>query len=128
DPDGKITSYRWTKVSGGSASLSGTTSPVLRVSNLKEGTYIFSLTAKDNDGATRSDKLMVTVKKSNKESSSSKNALPVVYSGPDRVINLPTNSVTVNGKATDKDGKIVAYEWAQTYGKPASMSGAHTSS
>lgn len=133
DSDGKITSYRWTKISGGSAGLSGTGGPRLNAYNLKEGTYVFRLTAKDNDGASRSDDVRVIVKnksnnkpKDNDKKPSSKNILPVVNAGPDRIITLPTNSITIQGKATDKDGQIVFYEWAKTYGKSHRFSGVNT--
>lgn len=128
DSDGKIASLLWTKVSGGTASLSGTVGSKLKIYNLKEGTYVFRLTAKDNDGATKSDDVMVYVKKSGSSGDDGgSNQTPVVNAGPDRVLNLPTNEVTIQGNATDKDGKIVSYEWAKTYGKRASFSGANTS-
>jgi hypothetical protein len=62
DTDGKIASYSWSKVSGpatftlGSANAMTTT-----VSNLVEGTYMFRLTVTDDDGATKTDDVMVTV-------------------------------------------------------------------
>ena len=133
DPDGKIASFTWTKVSGGTASLSGANSAKFRAYNLKEGIYVFRLTVKDNDGASRSDDMSVHVKKSGDEKPpeddkpTAKNILPVVHAGPDRVLTLPTNSVTIQGSATDKDGRIVSYEWAKTYGKRASLGGAQTS-
>ena len=135
DSDGKISSYRWSKVSGPVVGLTGTGGARLRAYNLKQGDYIFRLTAKDNDGATHSDDVRVTVKKSGNNDKpkdddgkkpSGKNSLPVVQAGPDRVITLPTNSITIKGKATDKDGKIVFYEWAKTYGKAANFSGVNT--
>ncbi|MDQ2658049.1 MAG: hypothetical protein M3Y60_11575, partial [Bacteroidota bacterium] len=136
DPDGKIASFRWTQLSGAGASLSGTNTSKMRASNLREGSYVFQLTVTDNDGASRSDKMLVSVKGSgsnppddgNDDGPSSNNSLPFAYAGPDRVITLPTNSVTIQGQASDKDGKIVSYEWAKTYGHRASFSGANTSS
>ena len=133
DPDGKITSWRWTKTSGSSASLSGTTSSRLRAADLKPGNYVFRLTVKDDKGAVRSDQMMVTVKPAENakpepgKKPSSKNSLPIVYAGPDRVIMLPSNSVHIQGKASDGDGRIVAYEWAQTYGRHVGLSGNRTS-
>lgn len=132
DPDGKIASYKWTKISGGSAGMSGTNSPKFRAYNLKEGTYVFRLTAKDNDGASKSDDMQVVVsrktetKAPEEKKASSKNILPVASAGPDRVITLPTNSITVKAAASDKDGKIVSYEWSQTYGNRVSLSGANS--
>jgi hypothetical protein len=62
DTDGTITSVNWTKVSGPSASMSGTSSLSLALSNLVEGSYTFRLTATDNAGASAYSDVMVTVK------------------------------------------------------------------
>jgi dienelactone hydrolase len=135
DQDGKIESYKWTQVSGRSANLSGVNRETLKVTNLKEGTYVFRLTAKDDDGAGKADNVRVVVRKSSggkpdkgedDESSSKKNTPPNASAGPDRMITLPTNSITVRANASDKDGKIVSYEWVQTYGKRISMSGTNS--
>jgi hypothetical protein len=135
DPDGKIASYRWQKISGGHAGLTATNNPRLRAYQLRPGSYVFRLTVTDNKGARSSDDVAVVVKKSandkppkdNGKKPSSRNSLPIVSAGPDRVLTLPTNSVTIQGSAKDKDGQIVMYEWAKTYGKAARLSGANTS-
>jgi hypothetical protein len=44
--------------------MSGTTTKDLKLSNLRQGAYIFILTVKDNNGATHSDPMKVTVKAS----------------------------------------------------------------
>ena len=62
DADGSIASYQWTKVNGPNASLSGSTSRTLTVSNLVAGSYTFKVTVKDNEGATASDQVAVNVK------------------------------------------------------------------
>jgi dienelactone hydrolase len=61
DSDGTIASYTWTKISGPTGTLSGTTTKTLKVSSLKKGTYIFRLQAKDNSGNTESDYVKLTV-------------------------------------------------------------------
>lgn len=63
DGDGSISSYQWTKISGSSATLSGTTAATLKVSSLKEGKYIFRLKVCDSHGNTDSDYVKVTVYK-----------------------------------------------------------------
>ena len=55
DPDGTIASWRWTQGS----TVVGTTSKVTL--SRGPGTYVFSLTATDDDGATGSDSTTVTV-------------------------------------------------------------------
>jgi uncharacterized protein YkuJ len=78
DSDGTIASYSWTKTSGPSASLSGAGSSQLTVTNLSVGTYNFKLTVKDDDGATDSDEVMVTVS-SNPPPPTGNNGLSYLY-------------------------------------------------
>ncbi len=65
DPDGTITTYSWKKISGPSATLSGTNSSQLTVTKLTEGTYNFQLTVTDDDGAKSSDNVEISVKADN---------------------------------------------------------------
>jgi predicted peptidase len=62
DTDGSIASYTWTKISGPTGTLSGTTTKTFKVSSLKKGIYIFRLQVKDNSGNTDSDYIKLTVK------------------------------------------------------------------
>ena len=64
DPDGSIASYAWTKKSGPSASLENASTQKLSVKNMGEGTYVFTVTVKDNRGASASDDVQVTVRES----------------------------------------------------------------
>jgi N-acetylneuraminic acid mutarotase/uncharacterized protein YodC (DUF2158 family) len=51
DADGTVTAYQWTQVSGpGTAGFSSSTVPNPTIGNLVAGTYVFSLTVKDNAG------------------------------------------------------------------------------
>ncbi|MBN2485485.1 MAG: discoidin domain-containing protein [Bacteroidales bacterium] len=62
DSDGTIASYLWVQVSGpNTANLSEQATPTLIASNLVQGTYQFRLTVTDNQGATASDEVNVTV-------------------------------------------------------------------
>jgi hypothetical protein len=62
DPDGSITGYGWTQISGPStATINPATSQNTTVSNLSAGTYVFRLTVTDNNGATGTDDIAVTV-------------------------------------------------------------------
>ncbi len=121
DSDG-IASYQWTKVSGGSATLSGQTSSKLRASNLGAGTYVFRLTVKDTKGSAKSDDVRVVVNEN-----TTSNKAPVANAGPDRDLKLPASSIKLNGSAKDGDGSIASYQWTQ-YGGPANatISGANT--
>jgi hypothetical protein len=63
DPDGTIASYSWTYRSGpATPTLSGAKTATLKASNLKAGTYVFRLTAKDNKGLAAWDEVTVIVK------------------------------------------------------------------
>lgn len=122
DSDG-IASYQWTKISGGSASLSGQTTSKVRAYNLVAGTYVFRLTVKDKLGSADSDDVTVTVK----SGTSLTNIAPVANAGPDKSIMLPTSSLKLYGSAKDSDGSITSYKWTQ-YGGPttATISGSTT--
>jgi hypothetical protein len=116
DANGTISSYSWTKVSGGSATLSGATTTTLSVTGLVAGDYIFRLSATDNSGGVNYDEVLVEV-----------NSPPTVSAGPDLTVTLPTNSVAIQGTASDADGSIQTYSWAKTSGSSATLSGTTTS-
>ncbi len=63
DPDGgNIVSYLWTKESGGTATLSGETTPTLTLSNLVAGVYVFRLTVVDDEGESGFDEVTISVR------------------------------------------------------------------
>lgn len=116
---GSAVSYKWVKVAGGTASLSGITTKDLVASNLAQGTYTFRLTVTTTTGATKSDDAIVTVKPS------AANVLPNVHPGPAQTVS--GSSVTLTGTANDPDGTIVAYEWFQVSGpNTATLVNKHT--
>ena len=61
DIDGTITTYTWTKTSGGAATIVSPSSSTTVVDDLVEGSYVFRLTVTDNGGATNFDEVNVTV-------------------------------------------------------------------
>ena len=62
DTDGTIASYLWTKVSGPSSyTISNASSASTSVKGLIAGMYVFKLTVTDNQGATSTDSLRITV-------------------------------------------------------------------
>lgn len=111
DADGTIASYQWSKISGSTATLSGTTSSKLNASNLVAGSYYFRLTVKDNKGATKSDDVKVTV--------NSSNIAPVAKAGSDKTIG--TTSTKLYGSGTDADGTIAYYKWKKISGPSSSI-------
>ena len=122
DPDGSIASYLWEQISGPSTStLSATNTANITVSNLQEGVYSYRLTVRDNDNATSTDVVTVTV-------NAAPNQAPVANAGPNRNITLPTNTATLNGSgSSDPDGAISSYLWQQISGpSTATLSATNT--
>lgn len=62
DPDGEIVSYSWTQVGGsGGITITNSTTSTPGIYGVKAGEYVFRLTVIDNDGASSSDEVVVTV-------------------------------------------------------------------
>jgi gliding motility-associated-like protein len=114
--DGIIQSVLWTKISGGTVTLSGETTTSLGISNLVEGTYVFRLTATDDQGLTGFDDVTVSV------APEAKVVLPpTVNAGPDQIVQLPVNSITIEAVAESPDGILSTYTWVQTNGSPVTI-------
>jgi pimeloyl-ACP methyl ester carboxylesterase len=118
DEDGSITSYTWSKVSGGTVTLGDASSSKLNVSNLIAGSYVFRLTVKDNDGLTKSDDMKLTVKS---------DVGPVVSAGADKSLTLPVNYTTIEGSAKDDGGSITSYQWSKVSGSTVTLANASSS-
>ncbi len=114
DSDGTVASYLWTRVSGPTTfTLGNSTSASTTLSNLVQGVYVFRLRATDNDGATATDDIQVTV------NAAPSNQAPNVYAGDNFSITLPQTTATLNGTASDNDGTITNISWVPVHG-PAS--------
>lgn len=112
DPDGNIVSYEWNQTSGPAQSkIVSVFSASTQVEDLVYGTYVFSLKVTDNNGATATDNLTITVNQA-----PSANQPPIANAGVSQSITLPQNSVTLSGAGSDPDGSIASYEWNQTSG------------
>jgi hypothetical protein len=62
DPNGSIASYSWSKTSGPAATIASPTAATTTVSGMTTaGTYVFNLKVTDNQGATASSSVTVTV-------------------------------------------------------------------
>jgi dienelactone hydrolase len=127
DADGTIASYSWTKVSGPAASMNNVTTPKLWAYNLVQGIYSFRLTVTDNNGATSSDDMLLTVQ-GESAATSFPNVAPVANAGGDKTVNLPTTSFTIVGQGTDTDGTIASYNWTKLSGPSVTLANSTTSS
>jgi PKD repeat protein len=126
DPDGTIASYSWVTISGpGSITINNSNTANPSVIGLQPGVYTFKLTVTDNNGATASAQVSVTVL----PQVVLPNQPPVANAGSNITITLPDNSITLNGTSSfDPDGTISAYAWSQVSGPSAAVIiGANTS-
>ena len=104
DPDGTIVRYVWTE---GATQRATGPSPAI---SLNVGAHTLTLTVTDDDGATGSDTVQITI-------SEPDNLPPTAEAGP-RQAHTDTNrdgseSVTLAGSGTDPDGTIVSYVWTE---------------
>ncbi len=122
DPDGTVTNYLWSKISGPTSfNINAASSAITRIKNLKVGTYQFELKVTDNGGLSARDTMKVIV-----DSVATINHPPVANAGVDQTITLPTNTITLNGSGSaDPDNNISSYLWTKISG-PSSFSIAAT--
>ena len=121
DADGDIASYAWTQTAGLPATLTGAdtatpgfTAPVVLVQNGPQ-VLTFSLTVTDNEGATHSDSVSVTV--------NAVNANPSVSAGTDQMAGEGT-TVALSATAEDSDGTVAGYQWMQVSGPVVALADA----
>ena len=110
DPDGTISSYSWAEISGPAGyNIVNLSSPSTSVSGLVQGVYQFQLTVTDNNGATGTDVVVITV-------NPAPNIPPVANAGADQSVTLPVNTITLSGTSSDTDGTVVSYSWTEISG------------
>ena len=114
DPDGTITGYSWTQVSGPStAGITGGNTVTATVSSLVVGQYIFELSVKDNNGATDNDQVTVNVNPAVPKA----NRAPIANAGTDTTISLPFTAYVLDASGSDDpDGTIASYQWEEMSG------------
>ncbi|RYZ46521.1 MAG: hypothetical protein EOP49_23185, partial [Sphingobacteriales bacterium] len=121
DADGTISSYNWVKISGGAANIVSANTASSNVSGLSQGSYTFQLTVTDNNGATATDEVGVTVLPA-------PNVPPTANAGNDITITLPVNNITLVGTGNDADGTVTSYSWVKISGGAANIASANTAS
>lgn len=100
DSDGTISSYKWTKEDETLA-----TTAQFDYIPTTVGTDILMLTVTDDEGATATDKVEITVNGINEN-----NQAPIANAGEDKSVTV-NQSIKITGTGTDSDGNISAYEW-----------------
>ena len=123
DPDGTISEWLWTKISGpASFNISSTALAKTLVNNLVAGVYQFELKIKDDKGLFAKDTMQVIV-----DAVVTTNHPPVANAGADQTITLPTNTVNLDGStSSDPDNNITGYLWTKISG-PSSFNIANPS-
>jgi len=113
DPDGMISGWLWTKISGPvSFNIIKQSDSVTKVKNLIPGAYEFELKVTDNSGLSAKDTMRVIV-----DSVLTSNHRPIANAGVDQIISLPTNTVNLDGSgSTDPDNNIISYAWTKVSG------------
>jgi len=110
-PTGSTLTAQWSKVSGaGDVTFANAAQLTTTASFTATGVYVLRLTVSDGQ-ASASDEVTVTVNAANQA--------PDVDAGASQTISLPSNSVTLNGTATDDGlpaGSSVSVTWTKTSG------------
>lgn len=112
DPDGMISEWLWTKISGpASFTMEEAFAPKTKIKSLVEGIYLFELKVTDDKGLFDADTVQVSV------GDSHINQTPIANAGANQTITLPTNSISVSGSgSTDAENNIISYVWKKIAG------------
>jgi len=119
DPDGSIINYNWAQTSG-SPSIAFTKAQSSQsvtsfIAPNVETQLIFQLSVTDDDGATSTNSVTITI---NEVIAEPENQAPYAYAG-DNITVEENTLVTLSGSASnDSDGTIVGYYWTQRAGSP----------
>ena len=111
DPDGWITQFLWSKLSGGAVTIQSPSVDTTVISGLVPGVYSFSLLVTDNKGNTDLDTVLVNV-----APPVPVNKPPVANAGIDGIVSFPENTFTLTGSGNDPDGTISSYTWVMLSG------------
>jgi ribosomal protein L14 len=121
DPDGTIASFFWAQIAGPTVTLSDPTiaAPTFVAPQVTVDTVLtFQLTVTDNNGATGSDTINVTVRNVNQK--------PIAKAGASQKVKQGTLVQLDGTGSSDPDGTIIAYQWTQTAGPAATLTAANT--
>ena len=120
DQEGRVRRYEWTQIGGPDVSLRDSSRRVAEFTAPAVETEImltFRLTATDDDGATDSDTVRVTVL----PATTPANEPPRAHAGYNNSVTAG-ESVTLSGARSRDDRSIVAYRWEQYRGPTVALS------
>ncbi|XP_053091118.1 dyslexia-associated protein KIAA0319 isoform X2 [Pangasianodon hypophthalmus] len=111
--DQAITSYQWEILSGPPGSeIKDASTAVALVSGLRAGSYRFKLTVQDEQGASDSAVLTVTVKEAE--------SLPLIaHASGSHTLTLPNNSLVLRGSVSNCGSTNVSFLWVRDEQSPA---------
>ncbi|KAF4087926.1 hypothetical protein AMELA_G00077080 [Ameiurus melas] len=111
--DQAITSYQWEIHSGPPGSqIKDASTAVALVSGLRAGSYRFKLTVQDEEGASDSALLTVTVKEAE--------SLPLTaHASGSHILTLPNNSLVLRGSVSNCGSTNVSFLWVRDEQSPA---------
>lgn len=121
DANSDTLNYAWSKVSGGTATISSPGNASANITGLVTGSYSFRLTVSDGNGGNASDDVVVIVKMAS-------NIPPIAAAGKDINITLPVSSVNLVGSATDANSDAITFSWAKVSGGVATIVSPSTAS
>lgn len=106
DAAGSTLTYTWSVSPSDGVAIADASAAQTSATFAAAGTYTFTLTVSDGS-LTGTDSVQVTV-----QPASTGGSAPVVDAGLDQTIELPVNSVSLSGTATDDDSTSLTYAWA----------------
>lgn len=112
DPEGTISEWIWTKISGPSSfTLRNATMSTTFVTKLATGVYQFELKVKDDLGLSTIDTVQITV------DDPAINQRPIANAGKDTTVVLPNHTAWLDGSgSSDPDSNIRSYAWVKVSG------------
>ena len=115
DSDGTISSYAWSQISGTGVELSSPSEQTTTFTSPSvEGDLVFRLVVIDDQSASDSDTITVSIVNTNIN--------PIAVAGEDQLVGV-SELVTLDGSAsTDPDGAISSYLWSQISGQAVTLS------